>query len=116
MMREGTRMGTDDDRFDPLDEDARLRALGERLRRAEAVESKRSGAKASDDKGDDDYRLGNRVLAELLGGMIGGALVGWVVDRVFDLSPLFLLLFLGLGIIVAFRNIFRLASGTRTKR
>lgn len=109
-------MGADDDRFDPLDEDAQLRALDERLRRAEAAEATRTGSGPAVDKGDDDYRMGNRVLAELLGGMIGGALVGWVVDRVFVTSPLFLLLFLGLGIIVAFRNIIRLASGTRTKR
>ena len=104
-------MGTDDDRFDPLDEDARLRALDERLKRAEAAESVRTGAQASVDKGDDDYRMGNRVLSQLLGGMIGGALVGWMVDRVFDTGPLFLLLLLGLGIVVAFRNIFRMTSG-----
>ncbi len=104
-------MGTDDDRFDPLDEDARLRALDERLKRAEVAESVRTGAEASVDKGDDDYRMGNRVLSQLLGGMIGGALVGWVVDRVFDTGPLFLLLLLGLGIVVAFRNIFRITSG-----
>ena len=104
-------MGTDEDRFDPLDEDARLRALDERLKRAEAAESVRTGTGASVDKGDDDYRMGNRVLSQLLGGMIGGALIGWVVDRVFDTGPLFLLLLLGLGIVVAFRNIFRITSG-----
>ena len=101
----------DDDRFDPLDEDARLRALDERLRRAEATEATRTGRGPKADKGADDYRMGNRVLAELLGGMIGGALIGWLADRVFDKSPLFLLIFLGLGIIVAFRNILRIASG-----
>ena len=106
-------MGTDD-RFDPLDEDARVRALNERLVRAEAAEAGRTGRERVD-KGDDDYRMGNRVLAELLGGMIGGALVGWVVDKVFDTAPLFLLLLLGLGIVVAFRNIFRIASGKQTK-
>lgn len=108
-------MGVDDDRYDPLEEDVRLRALDERLRRAEAAEVSRTGAGERVDKGDDDYRMGNRVLAELLGGLIGGALVGWVADRVFDTSPWFLLLFLGLGIVVAFRNIFRIASGKRTK-
>ncbi len=108
-------MGTDDDRFDPLDEDARLRALDERLKRAEATEAGRTGTGKRVDKGDDDYRMGNRVLAELLGGMIGGALVGWIVDKVFDTGPLFLLLLLGLGIGVAFRNIFRIASGKRMK-
>ncbi|MEA3390999.1 MAG: AtpZ/AtpI family protein, partial [Pseudomonadota bacterium] len=58
-------------------------------------------------------RLGNRVLAELIGGLVGGALIGWVLDKLFDTSPWLLLVFLGLGIVAAFRNIIRL---TTTKR
>ncbi len=105
----------DDDRNGSLD-DGQFRAFDERLKRAEAAEAKRTGAGPAVDKGDDDYRMGNRVLAELLGGLIGGALVGWLADRVFGTSPLLLLVFLGLGVIVAFRNIFRIASGgKRTK-
>ena len=58
----------------------------------------------------ESYNLGNRVLAELLGGMIGGALIGWVLDRLFGTSPVLLLTLLFLGIGVAFRNIFRLSK------
>ena len=105
-------MGVDDG-FGRLDEDARLRALNQRLLSAEADERARTGSGPGRDTGRDDYRMGNRVLADLLGGMIGGALIGWLVDRVFDKSPLFLLIFLGLGIIAAFWNIFRIASGKR---
>ena len=59
---------------------------------------------------DAGYRLGNRVLAELLGGMIGGALIGWVIDRFAGTSPWGLLVMLFLGIIVAFRNIIRISQ------
>jgi ATP synthase protein I len=93
---------------DPLGEDARLRSLDERLQAAQTGERQRTGgAGATDDGG---YNLGNRVLAELIGGMVGGALIGWVFDRLLGTSPWFLLGLLFLGIVVAFRNIIRISS------
>ena len=93
---------------DPLGEDARLQSLDERLATAQRDEAHRTGA---GNKGPDaGYRLGNRVLAELLGGMIGGALIGWVIDRFAGTSPWGLLVMLFLGIIVAFRNIIRISQ------
>ena len=92
---------------DPLAPDARLRSLDERLDRAQAAEAGRTGANV---KPDESTRLGNRVLAELLGGMIGGAVIGWTLDRVLGTSPWLLLALLGLGIVVAFRNIIRLSN------
>jgi ATP synthase protein I len=56
--------------------------------------------------------MGNRVLADLIGGIAGGALVGWVIDRLFDTRPWGLMIFLFLGIVVAFRNIIRIAGGS----
>jgi ATP synthase protein I len=53
------------------------------------------------------------VLAELLGGLIGGALFGWLIDRIAGTSPWGLLGMLFMGIVVAFRNIIRIASGPR---
>lgn len=93
----------------PLGEDARLRELDERLRAAGHAEAKRSGQVP---EADASYRLGNRVLAELLGGLIGGALIGWTIDRFAGTSPWGLLVVLALGVIVAFRNIIRI-SGER---
>ena len=91
-----------------LDEDARLKSLDERLKAARNDEAKRQGAsKANDDAG---YRLGNRVLAELVGGMAGGALIGWVIDRFAGTSPWALLVMLALGTVVAFRNIIRISQ------
>jgi ATP synthase protein I len=93
--------------LDPLDEDARLNSLDERLRRAQVEQASRSGETRKDDGG---YRLGNRVLAELLGGMIGGALVGLGLDYVFGTTPWLLLALLFIGIANAFRNIIRMTS------
>ena len=93
----------------PLGEDARLRSLDKRLRTASDDEARRIGVKAPE--ADASYRLGNRVLAELLGGMIGGALIGWVLDRLLGTSPWLLLVMLFLGIVVAFRNIIRISNG-----
>jgi ATP synthase protein I len=94
--------------LEPLQEDARIASLDERLERAKSEEAIRTGAAPS--KSDADYRLGNRVLAELLGGMIGGALIGWVLDRLFGTSPWLLLTLLFLGIASAFRNIIRISN------
>jgi len=59
---------------------------------------------------DASYKLGNRVLAELLGGIIGGALIGWVIDRFANTATWGLLVMLFLGIVVAFRNIIRISN------
>lgn len=94
---------------DPLPEDARLESLDERLRRANSQEARRSGEGRSTGDG---YRLGNRVLAELIGGMVGGAVIGWTLDYFLGTSPWLLLVLLALGIVSAFRNIIRI-SGKR---
>lgn len=93
---------------DPIREDARLDALDERLQRARTEEAVRSGE--ARDKGEGDYNLGSRVLAELVGGMVGGALIGWVLDRFLGTSPWLLLTLLFLGIASAFRNIIRISN------
>ncbi|MES2339103.1 MAG: AtpZ/AtpI family protein [Pseudomonadota bacterium] len=95
--------------LDPLAEDARLTSLDERLQRAKTDEAIRTGE--ARDEGAASYTLGNRVLAELIGGMVGGAVIGYVLDRLFDTSPWFLLGLLFLGIAAAFRNIIRISSG-----
>ena len=101
-------MAEEEPGLDPLTEDARLNSLDERLRQAKSEEAIRNGG--GSDKGQDDYNLGNRVLAELIGGMAGGALIGWLLDRVFNTSPWLLLALLFMGIIVAFRNIIRISN------
>lgn len=94
---------------DPVGEDARIDALEARLKAAREREEQRNkpsgGAEA-----DANYRMGNRVLAELLGGIGGGAFIGWVIDQFAGTTPWGLLVVMFLGIIVAFRNIIRMSS------
>lgn len=93
---------------DPVREDPRIVLLKERIERVERTEKVRTGQR--DSSADENTRLGNRVLAELVGGLAGGALVGWFLDRMIGTSPWLLLVFLFLGIIVAFRNIMRIST------
>ncbi|MCE7797018.1 AtpZ/AtpI family protein [Sphingobium sufflavum] len=93
---------------EPLGEDARITSLQERLARAEQAEQVRAGKPVQ--QADDGSRLGNRVLAELIGAPVGGAVIGWVLDLLFHTSPWLLLLFLCLGFVVGFRNIIRIST------
>lgn len=93
-----------------LQGDRRLDDLDARLARAEASEANRTGKDRPE--ADPNYRMGSRVLADLIGGIAGGALLGWLVDRLFGTWPWGFMILLFLGIVVAFRNIFRIASGS----
>jgi ATP synthase protein I len=92
-------------------EDPRLTSLDERLRDVKHAEKARIGEPGVEPpaKG---YSQGNRVLAELIGGIAGGALMGWLGDRLLGTSPLLLLVCMFLGIAVAFRSIIKI-SGER---
>ena len=88
--------------------DARFSSLDERLRSAQAEEAVRTGADRK--PADQNEQLGSRVLSYLIGGLGGGALIGWVLDRWFDTLPFFLLLLMFLGTAAGFRNIIRISS------
>lgn len=88
--------------------DPRLASLDERLERARRDEALRTGVVRAE--GDAGYSLGNRVLAALIGSLVGSALIGWLIDRWFGTAPWGLIVMLFLGIAVAFRQIIRLAS------
>ena len=92
----------------PIGEDARIDALEKRLSAAREREEQRNRPQVQG--ADAGYKLGNRVLAELLGGIVGGALIGWVIDRFAGTSPWGLLVMLFAGIVVAFRNIIRISN------
>ncbi len=101
-------MSDDKTAREPIAEDARIDALEERLKAAHEREEKRNRSQVQG--ADANYRMGNRVLAELVGGTGGGALIGWVIDRFAGTSPWGLLVMLSLGIVVAFRNIIRISN------
>lgn len=101
-------MAQEDPGQEPIGEDARIASLQQRIARAERQEQVRVGK--TDEKADENNRLGNRVFAELIGGPAGGAIVGGFLDYLFGTGPWLLLAFLFLGIIVAFRNIIRIST------
>lgn len=99
---------------DPNGEDARIDALDKRLQAAREREEERN--RTGSYGTDANYRMGSRVLSELIGGIGGGALIGWVIDRVV-IEQVFgvkshwaLMVMLFLGIVVAFRNIIRISN------
>jgi len=93
---------------EPIAEDARIDALEERLKAAQEREDQRSQSQVNGV--DANYRSGNRVLADLLGGILGGLVIGWSIDYFAGTSPWGLLIMLFFGIVVAFRNIIRAAN------
>lgn len=93
---------------EPIAEDARIDALEERLKAAQERENTRNQPQVSG--ADANYRSGNRVLADLLGGLFGGVVIGWTFDYFAGTTPWGLLVGLFLGIGVAFRNIIRAAN------
>ena len=88
-------------------EDPRLGTLDERLRRASDAERARTGAAPR--PSDRGYKQGSRVLAELIAGPTGGALIGWWLDRMLGTKPWLLLALLFLGTAAAFWNLFKIA-------
>ena len=94
---------------DPIGEDARVNALEARLKAAREREEQRNAPVKTES--DANYRMGNRVLGELVGGLAGGAFIGWVIDQALGTARhQGLLVMLCMGVIVAFRNIIRIAS------
>jgi ATP synthase protein I len=88
---------------EPIHEDARIDALEARLKAAREREEQRNRPKV---KGvDANYRSGNRALANLLGGIIGGLVIGGAIDALAGSAPWGLLAGLFLGTASAFRKL-----------
>ncbi|MBN8816965.1 MAG: AtpZ/AtpI family protein [Sphingomonas sp.] len=82
--------------------------LDRRIANARAVEEARVGtAPAQPAKG---YGQGSRVLMELIGAPLGGGVLGWAIDHWFTGSHWGLIVGIALGVVVAFRNIFRISK------
>jgi ATP synthase protein I len=88
-------------------QDARLETLEERLERAQQQEAIRTGEAR---RGDANEQLGQRVLSTLIGGLAGGALIGWLLDRWFGTGHLLLVVMMVLGIVGSFWSIFKIAN------
>ena len=90
-----------------LPEDARLDSLEQRLDRAETAEAKRTGRAPAADANE---QLGNRVLSTLIGGIAGGALIGWLLDGWFDTGHVLLVVMMVLGTVAGFWSIIKMST------
>jgi ATP synthase protein I len=88
--------------------DALPSSFDERLRRAQEVEAARTGNAGK--PADRNEQLGSLALSYLIGGLGGGAAIGWALDAWFGTLPFFLLLLMFLGTAAGFRNIIKLSS------
>jgi ATP synthase protein I len=90
---------------------ARLRSLGEGLGQA-----RERRAEPSDDAGGDrattaaGYAKGFRLSSELVGGVLVGAGLGWLIDRLLGISPWGFIVFLLLGFVAGVLNVMRSAG------
>ncbi len=60
--------------------------------------------------------LGFRVLVEFVSAIVVGTLIGWQIDKWTHTGPIFLILFLLLGMAAGMVNIYRIAAGPKRKR
>ena len=88
-------------------QDARLDSLEERLERAQAKEAERTGQAPRTDANE---QMGQKVLSYLLGGLLGGALIGWLLDSWFETGHLLLVVGLVLGTVGGFWSIIKMAN------
>jgi ATP synthase protein I len=82
------------DEVQPSPQDARLGSLDERLKRAERVEGERAPKIVSSMV---VRSRGMRVAQGLVGMPLGGAIIGWLIDRLLDTAPWIMLALMFLG-------------------
>jgi ATP synthase protein I len=95
-----------------LPPDARLDRLEQRLERAQREEAVRTGRGPAPDANE---QLGQWVLATLIGGLLGGTLIGWLLDRLFGTWPLLFITLMVLGTAAGFWSIIKLSTA-KTKK
>ena len=88
-------------------QDARLDSLEERLKRAQSKEAERTGQARPADANE---QLGQRVLSTLLGGLFGGVVIGWLLDKLLGTGHLLLVVMMVLGTVGGFWSIIKLSS------
>ena len=93
------------------DEDPRLTSLEDRLRKAHHSEAERTAPKMVGNvftgKG---VSQGNRALSAMIGTPLGGLIVGFAIDELFDTRPAAMLTMLFLGIIAGIVQIWRISK------
>lgn len=111
--------GTGDDRDrgpPPTDEaalSARLKRLGERLEQANRPPENGSGRRQTVNSS--AYARGFRLSSELIGGVLAGGVIGWLIDDWLGSSPWAFIVFLLLGFAAGILNVMRAAGVVRDR-
>jgi len=110
-MSDGTR-GSDGDSRSPEEAAlaARLRRLGERLDHVGPRHPADSGSASRSTTDMSGFARGMRLSAELVGGVVIGFILGWLLDRWLGTSPWGLIVFLLLGFAAGVLNVMRSAG------
>lgn len=94
------------------EDDPKLQKLDQELKAARQEFEDDYNPKSKADE--ENVGLGARAGVELVGAVIGGALVGYGIDYYFETSPIFFLSFTVLGIITGFYNIYKITMNFGT--
>jgi ATP synthase protein I len=86
--------------------DARLESLDERLDQVR----KRDVEKANNAQRGARDGAGRLIANQLVGGPLGGAIVGWLLDRYFGTAPWLLLILMFVGFVGGFINVMRISN------
>jgi ATP synthase protein I len=109
-MADGTRR--EDERTEPPDSEAalsaRLKRLGERLDQTSRPPETGFGPRQTNDT--TAFARGFRLSTELVGGVLVGAGLGWLLDRWLGTTPWGLIVFLLLGFAAGVLNVMRAAG------
>ena len=96
---------------------ARLEALSNALKdkRDDLQGAARGESEASVTRTGQAMSLGFRVLAEFVAGVIVGGFIGWQADIWLGTTPFGLVVFLALGTVAGFWNVYKLAATTTSR-
>ena len=96
---------------------ARLEKLSASLKdkRSDAQGATRGESEANVTRTGQAMSLGFRVLAEFVAGVIVGGFIGWQADIWLGTTPFGLVVFLALGTVAGFWNVYKLAATTTSR-
>ncbi|HUN12148.1 MAG TPA: AtpZ/AtpI family protein [Rhabdaerophilum sp.] len=89
---------------------SRLEALKAGIGQAHAAESDRNKSRSDPTSNGGALGMGLRAGSELVAGVLVGCGIGYVIDRQAGTSPIFLIIFLMMGMAAGFWNVYRMAT------
>lgn len=87
--------------------DKRLDTLNKRL---ETLRADRAEKTARETRSSPELGMAFRLATEFVAGVVVGGIIGWQVDAFFGTKPIFLMVFIIIGIAAAMWNVYRVAD------